>query len=538
MKLRTLFFAALAAVFAFVSCQEAKEDLGTPKITISTENMTFEIAGGEQELILNATRDWTVEMDEAAAQWLAISPNEGAASSKDQKITVTALENPGTTRSAVVNFNIGKMGSRTLTVSQTGPGGNAEPDVPVVSGEGTEANPYLASEAMIVASEMDQSATRDDVYVKGVVAQIKDPFSEQYGNISYYITDDGKAIDTKQMFLVYRGKYFNGDKFTSADQLKVGDEVIVAGTLQNYYGNTPELIAGNRIVKLNGETSGSAGGGGNEGGNDGSDTPAPEAPAVPSAFTSVKNFISASVGDEWYKLKGQIINIEKETFGNFTIKDDAGDELYVYGLTKEYAASNDQSFSSIGLKVGYYVTFVAKRGEYGGNPQATGAFYVSHEVGELDLGANVNFTKLTAAPSDWTGSYLIYLSDNKAHAAVSGKDLAAVSDELSDNGGVISTSETYAVKVASAGDGKWSIQLPNGKYLGAGHNSCMSSDTPVALSMEWTASGVKIYGEATNGGKTNTYYLYHNTSNGGSYIRFYVDKSSDERYALPVLYKK
>lgn len=275
-----------------------------------------------------------------------------------------------------------------------------------------------------------------------------------------------------------------------------------------------------------------------EGGNtDGGETPAPDAPEIPASLTSVSDFLAASVGDTWYKVKGQIVNIEKETYGNLTIKDEAGDELYVYGMTKEYAVSNDQSFASIGLKVGYYVTFVAKRGEYNGNPQATGAFYVSHEVGELDLGADVNFTKLTAAPSDWTGTYLIYMADNKVHAAVSGKDLTAVSEELSDNGGVIAAPEAYAVQVADAGNGLWSVKLPNGKYLGLAHNSCTSSDEPVALGFEWTAAGVKISGEATNKGTTSTYYLYYSTNN-GEYIRFYVDKSSDDRYTLPTLYKK
>lgn len=342
-----------------------------------------------------------------------------------------------------------------------------------------------------------------------------------YGNFT--IKDE---TDEVYIYGMTNGWVGSNDKSFAEIGLNVGD-VVTLGTLRGSYQGTPQG-GGSKIPAY--YISHVAGEGGSE-------TPAPDAPEVPSEITSIADFLAASTGDTWYKLKGQIINIEKETYGNFTVRDENGDELFVYGLTKEYAESNDQSFASIGLKVGYYVTFVAQRGEYSGNPQAVGSFYVSHEEGELDLGDTVDFTKLTAAPSDWTGSYLIYMADNKAHGNVSGKDFAAVSDVLTDNGGVISAPEAYAVTIADAGDGKWSVELPNGKYLGLAHNSCVSSDSPVALGLEWTENGVKIFGEATNSGATNTYYLYYSTNN-GEYIRFYVDKSSDDRYTLPTLYKK
>jgi hypothetical protein len=53
---------------------------------------------------------------------------------------------------------------------------------------------------------------------------------------------------------VFRGKWFNGDSFTSEDQLHVGDEVVLKGTLVNYAGNTPEVNTGSVIVSLNGKT--------------------------------------------------------------------------------------------------------------------------------------------------------------------------------------------------------------------------------------------------------------------------------------------
>ncbi len=122
MKLRNLFVGAVAAVFALAGCQEKEQNLGTPDISISTNELTFDVEGGEQALTVNATRDWKVETD---ADWVVVDPAKGEASADDQTVTVTVLENTGMDRSADLKFTIG-MKSKYLTVSQAGPGGSAE----------------------------------------------------------------------------------------------------------------------------------------------------------------------------------------------------------------------------------------------------------------------------------------------------------------------------------------------------------------------------------------------------------------------------
>ena len=122
MKLRNLFVGAVAAVFALAGCQEKEQNLGTPDISISTNELTFDVEGGEQALTVNATRDWRVETD---ADWVVVDPAKGEASADDQTVTVTVLENTGMDRSADLKFTIG-MKSKYLTVSQAGPGGSAE----------------------------------------------------------------------------------------------------------------------------------------------------------------------------------------------------------------------------------------------------------------------------------------------------------------------------------------------------------------------------------------------------------------------------
>lgn len=125
----------------------------------------------------------------------------------------------------------------------------------VVAGDGTEANPYSASQAleMIANGENNPDA---EVYIKGKVSQIKE-VSAQFGNATYWISDDGS---TDNQLYVFRGKYLNGEEFTSEDQLKVGDEVVILGKLTTYNGD-PQVNTGSSIVSLNGESGGSAGGG-------------------------------------------------------------------------------------------------------------------------------------------------------------------------------------------------------------------------------------------------------------------------------------
>lgn len=122
MKIRNLMVSAVAALAVLVGCQPQEENLGTPDISISANEMTFEVEGGDKELTVNATRDWKVTTD---ADWVVVSPESGTGSLEDQKVTVSVLENTGMDRSADLKFTIG-MKSKYLTVSQAGPGGSVE----------------------------------------------------------------------------------------------------------------------------------------------------------------------------------------------------------------------------------------------------------------------------------------------------------------------------------------------------------------------------------------------------------------------------
>ena len=122
MRIRNLIVASIAALMTIVAC-EPETDLGLPSIKIDGDGtMAFEAAGGDQQVKITATRDWMAECD---AEWLILSPENGKASLDAQTVVVTAKENKGMDRTADIKFTIG-MSSKTLTVTQKGPGGSTE----------------------------------------------------------------------------------------------------------------------------------------------------------------------------------------------------------------------------------------------------------------------------------------------------------------------------------------------------------------------------------------------------------------------------
>ncbi|MBQ4460892.1 MAG: carbohydrate binding domain-containing protein [Bacteroidaceae bacterium] len=116
------------------------------------------------------------------------------------------------------------------------------------TGEGTLASPYNVAKALAIIKA--GTYTTDEVYVSGIISQIDDIDTGNYGNSTYYISDDGK---TSTQLEVYRGLSVNGEKFKSADEIKVGDKVVVLGKL-TLYKETPEFAQGSKIVSLNGGT--------------------------------------------------------------------------------------------------------------------------------------------------------------------------------------------------------------------------------------------------------------------------------------------
>lgn len=121
--------------------------------------------------------------------------------------------------------------------------GGTTPSTGQATGDGSKENPFNSVAANQMASKLASGAKTDkQYYIKGKVVSVKEAFSAQFGNASFYISDDGKE-DNK--FYVFRTLYLGNEKWTEGKtNVAVGDEVVVCGSLINYMGNTPETVQG------------------------------------------------------------------------------------------------------------------------------------------------------------------------------------------------------------------------------------------------------------------------------------------------------
>ena len=131
-------------------------------------------------------------------------------------------------------------------------------------GDGTLENPYNSVAANALAAALASGAETDrDVYIAGKVVAVKEQYGTQYGNATFWISDDGTTTD---QFYVFRALYLNNEKYTSGDLLQKGDDVVVCGRLTNYMGNTPETVQGKAWLVSMKHNGGDNPGGDNPGG--------------------------------------------------------------------------------------------------------------------------------------------------------------------------------------------------------------------------------------------------------------------------------
>lgn len=185
----------------------------------------------------------SVNTDNLADYWLndTFTPNG---------VVVTATYSDNTTENVTVNcefsgYNFSKLGSQTVTVTYQDKTATYTINVKTIAN--TKETAYSAEEAKALVDAGKDLTT--PVYVKGIVSSIVTEFSETYGNISFYVSEDGTT--TSQQFEFYQN-FAGADntKYTSALECpRVGDNVIGYGTLTKYK-ETYEFTKGNYIVQL------------------------------------------------------------------------------------------------------------------------------------------------------------------------------------------------------------------------------------------------------------------------------------------------
>lgn len=162
-----------------------------------------------------------------------------AAAGKSIKISVNGYEKTIVPTKDVV-FSAGKIKKIAFAYDN-----NEEAPEVEYEHAGTAEDPYSVADALKLIENLYDGTSSETVFVKGTISKIEQ-VSTSYGDANYYISDDG--TETEQLY-VYQGKYLNNSKFSSNDQIAVGDEVVITGKLKEYNG-TKEFDQGNYIVSI------------------------------------------------------------------------------------------------------------------------------------------------------------------------------------------------------------------------------------------------------------------------------------------------
>ena len=207
------------------------------------------------------------------------------------------------------------VGSKTYLISINGEGGDTPAPTPIEgSGSGTATDPYNVAAAISFTSALAADVNSDPVYITGIICSDPNIDTGQYGNATFYISDDGT---NNNRFYVFRTMDLGNQKFTDANKLKKGDRVVIYGPLVNYRGNTPETVGSKTyLISINGSS---------EGGGDTPDTPdnpdTSEGVSISGTTVTLTN-PGVTAGNESIKIDFSTLGLDNaEEMGTVTLSD-------------------------------------------------------------------------------------------------------------------------------------------------------------------------------------------------------------------------
>lgn len=282
----------------------------------------------------------------------------------------------------------------------------------VETGKGSLSDPYTIAEA--VNAIKNNSAPSTEVHVKGIVSSL-DYYNANYKSLSYYLSDDGKSNDLQ----VYSGKGLNGADFSSKDDLKVGQIVVVKGILKAFDKNGTiiyEIDKNSTIISIEGE--------GDEPGTEEPGTEEPETPVTGEKATVSKaeNIIT--------------ITYDKATPSSETVTCNLGEQGW----------ENNTDPTVVTLSDGTTISFAQE----GGN-NAPKYYDKSKGVRMYALNSmTITGTKAIAAVKIICDAYqgTIYVGNELLYTAVDGNTWKVVNDYTGNSGGTQLRPQTIEITYA------------------------------------------------------------------------------------------
>ncbi len=177
--------------------------------------------------------------------------------------------------------------------------------------------------------------------ITGVIQNVK---NTNYGNV--YLRDW-----TNEEVYVY-GIGAKGD--FEALGLKEGDIVTLVGKRGSYNGS-PQMIGGQYETH------------------------------IPVTDVTISEFLTKPDDENvYYRLTGQITDIDNPTYGNLTLSDDEAD-VYVYGCYPGWGATGDNRknwLDTAGIEIEDYLTIIGYKKTFNGKIELCGGVYFSHSKPE------------------------------------------------------------------------------------------------------------------------------------------------------------
>jgi hypothetical protein len=211
---------------------------------LDIENNTIAKTGGDFHVTLsNKGNGLDVKISEDAKDWLFVTGIN--ISGETSTVTFKTLPNTGAARKATITF-VTTSGAKEYTAETSI---TQEADV-LPHGENPD-DPFTVAEAIAKCKAIGNTTDGVIYYAKGIISSISSIDTGDYGNATFNISADGTDANTLTCF---RSKFLDNEKFTSEDQIGVGDEVVITGKLVYYkdkQGNeTPEFSGNVYIYKL------------------------------------------------------------------------------------------------------------------------------------------------------------------------------------------------------------------------------------------------------------------------------------------------
>lgn len=191
-------------------------------------NIAYTINDGVQGGVLTASVNGTPTIADFQLGNETNSPISFTCSANDGVVALTA------TVTLTYTYNTNQTVTKNVTVTQA-----------VDATLGTASNPYTVEQARAV---IDANSTASNVYATGIVSQIVSSNMTD-GWITYNISTDGTT--SADQLQAYKGKSFNGDSFTSVNDIQVGATVVIYGNLKKF-SSTYEFDQNNQLYQYAG----------------------------------------------------------------------------------------------------------------------------------------------------------------------------------------------------------------------------------------------------------------------------------------------